>query len=88
MKLSKWTRPWKLKKIGIGISLDSERLITVEEIAQGNSRRHAAERELFDLVESDPELRGIMGRLGATRKDLEHAYEMLGAVGAGRTTRA
>jgi hypothetical protein len=48
------------------------------------AEKRAAEEELFDLVEADPGLRGIMARFGASRKDLQEAYWWLLKIGAGQ----
>jgi hypothetical protein len=52
-----------------------------------DSAKNAAEEELLDLIEADPALRAIMVRFGASRNNLQEAYQMLLKSGAGQWAR-
>ena len=53
-------------------------------VSQEPSDSEAAERELFDLVCSDPETCAILDHFGTTRSDIEKLYSRLNGIGLSR----
>ncbi len=80
----------KLRSISKRLAADSERELTMADIANNSpfaKNRALAEKELFDMVENDPLLAAIMRHKGTTRTDLSNAYEDLLAAGCGQWVR-
>jgi hypothetical protein len=78
-------KSWKIRSISkiLGAPFDASNLSDV--LAPGKSSKSDQVMEsLFNLCESDSELKKVMMKYGASRKTLEDLYKMLIANGAGQ----
>jgi hypothetical protein len=77
-----WQRGQELRRVSRVLGQTS---LDIDSVLHGG--KQSAEDKLYDLVESNAKLRGVMQKEGATRDDLRKIYWRLMAAGAGQWVR-
>ena len=83
--ISDLSKNWKLMRLmkRIGVECSASQLAKMV-VSQGLTDIELAERELFNLVFSDPDLCRIIESYNASHEDIEGYYHRLSATGAGK----
>lgn len=83
--LASWRRGSRLRQISQALGAPTQ--FSAENIFVRGAELDDAEKQLYDLVESDPTLKAVMAEHGATRQTVEGIYYHLLKAGAGKWVR-